>query len=157
MVAVMANEIAVEMRIGDLARRGKVTPRTLRYYESLGLLQPVARRSGGFRLYDESAVRRLERIRQLKELLGFSLDEVREILQSEDAVAEIRARYSTTEDAAVRAELIRQALALAAAQREVVRRKLAGLQAMDDEIAERQARMRRALQSIETGPTPGEG
>jgi DNA-binding transcriptional MerR regulator len=147
----MAARAPNEMRIGDLARRGRVTPRTLRYYESLGLLQPVARRSGGFRLYDEAAVRRLERIRQLKELLGFTLDEVREILRSEDAVAEIRARYLGTEDVAVRAELLRQALAQAEAQRELVRRKLAGLQAMEDEITERQARWRRILDDIQSG------
>jgi len=134
------------MRIGDLARRGQVTPRTLRYYESLGLLQPCGRRSGGFRLYDEASLHRLERIRQLKDLLGFSLDEVREILKSEDAVAQIRARYFGTEDAAVRAQLVREALDHAAAQREVVRKKLAGLQAMDDEIAERQARWRKVLE-----------
>ncbi len=143
----MSHNIATgEMRIGDLARRAEVTPRTLRYYESLGLLQPAARRSGGFRLYDEAAVRRLAHIRQLKELLGFSLDEVREILRSEDAVQEIRARYLGTEDAGVRAQLLRQALEQAGAQRELVRRKLAGLQAMDDEIAERQARIRQLLQ-----------
>lgn len=143
----MNNEVAEEMRIGDLARRARVTPRTLRYYESLGLLQPAARRSGGFRLYDEQAVGRLERIRQLKELLGFSLGEVRQILRSEDAVQEIRARYLGTEDAGLRADLLRQAMALADAQRELVRRKLAGLQAMDDEIAERQGRIRQLLRT----------
>ncbi len=143
----MSNEVAEEMRIGDLARRARVTPRTLRYYESLGLLQPAARRSGGFRLYDEQAVGRLERIRQLKELLGFSLGEVRQILRSEDAVQEIRARYLGTEDAGLRADLLRQAMALADAQRELVRRKLAGLQAMDDEIAERQGRIRQLLRT----------
>jgi DNA-binding transcriptional MerR regulator len=151
----MSHRVADEMRIGDLARRAQVTPRTLRYYESLGLLQPAARRSGGFRLYDQAAVGRLERIRQLKELLGFSLDEVREILRSEDAVLEIRARYYGTEDAGVRAELVRQALEQASSQRELVRRKLAALQAMDDELAERQERLRQHLRTL--GADAGQG
>lgn len=86
-------ETTVGMRIGQLARQAGVALRTLRYYEELGLIQPVRRRPGGFRYYDETALQRLERIRQLKELLGFTLEEVRRILESENAVAELRAVF----------------------------------------------------------------
>lgn len=56
-----------------------VTPKTIRYYEQLGLL-PAARRSeSGYRLYRERDVRRLEFIKKAKRL-GLSLDEIRDVL-----------------------------------------------------------------------------
>ncbi len=61
-------------RIGELAERAGVTTRTIRYYESLGLLQP-AERDGGFRYYTDDALRRLHKIDALKKL-GLSLEEI---------------------------------------------------------------------------------
>ena len=61
-------------RIGELAERAGVTTRTIRYYESLGLLQP-AERDGGFRYYADDALRRLHKIDALKKL-GLSLEEI---------------------------------------------------------------------------------
>ena len=67
------------MRIGELARRAEVTPRTVRYYESLGLI-PVGEREGaGQHHYPEETVLRLRKIDQLK-LLGLSLDEIRGVI-----------------------------------------------------------------------------
>jgi DNA-binding transcriptional MerR regulator len=60
--------------IGDIAKRLKISQRTIRYYEERGLLNPT-RTSGGFRVYAESEVERLETILLLKEL-GMSLDEI---------------------------------------------------------------------------------
>ena len=69
------------LRIGDLARATAKTVRAIHLYEELGLLRPATRSSGGFRLYDASAV---ERVRWIDSLhaLGFSLQEMREVLQS---------------------------------------------------------------------------
>jgi len=63
------------MRIGELAKRVGVTPRTIRYYESLGLLGPSEREGGGFRYYTEVELGRLQKIGALKEL-GLSLEEI---------------------------------------------------------------------------------
>ena len=75
------------MRIGTLAQVSGVTTRTVRYYESLGLL-PEPERRGAHRRYSAADVERLRRIEVLKEL-GLSLDEVAEVLSAygEDAVA----------------------------------------------------------------------
>jgi MerR family transcriptional regulator, copper efflux regulator len=62
------------LRIGELAKQAGVTTRTIRYYESIGLLGP-AERDGGFRCYTEDAVRRLHKIDALKKL-GLSLEEI---------------------------------------------------------------------------------
>lgn len=54
------------MRIGDLARKAGTTMRTIRYYEQLGLIAPVARTRGGFRLYEEDELRKLRLIKNLQ-------------------------------------------------------------------------------------------
>lgn len=67
------------MRIGELAERAGVTPRTIRYYESLGLLGPSEREGAGFRYYTEVELARLQKIQALKEL-GLSLEEISSVI-----------------------------------------------------------------------------
>ncbi len=67
------------MRIGQLADLAGVTPRTVRYYESLGLLGPSERQGSGFRYYTQVALTRLQKINDLK-ALGFSLEEIAHML-----------------------------------------------------------------------------
>lgn len=66
------------MKIGEFARLLNVTPRTIRYYESLGLIRPSRRSDGGFRLYHRGDQKLLLSIFALKKL-GFSLDEIRKL------------------------------------------------------------------------------
>ena len=66
------------MQIGDLASRAGVTPRTIRYYEEVGIIAPEDRTSGGFRLYSENQLRRLNIVQGLK-MLGFDLERIREL------------------------------------------------------------------------------
>src|SRR5689334_2111504 len=67
------------MRIGDLTQRAGVTPRTVRYYERIGLLPPGEREGHGQHYYTEETVARLRKIDQLKQL-GLSLQEIREVI-----------------------------------------------------------------------------
>jgi MerR family copper efflux transcriptional regulator len=67
------------MRIGELTERAEVTPRTVRYYESIGLIPPGERRGSGQHYYTEQTVVRLRKIDQLKKL-GLSLDEIRDVI-----------------------------------------------------------------------------
>lgn len=67
------------MRIGELAQKAGVTPRTIRYYEDLGLLGPSEREGKGFRYYTEFELARLRKIDALKGL-GLSLEEIRSII-----------------------------------------------------------------------------
>jgi DNA-binding transcriptional MerR regulator len=66
--------------IGDLARRVGVSSPTIRYYEELGLLARPVRSSSGYRRYSEAAINELRFIQKAKRL-GFSLDEIAEILR----------------------------------------------------------------------------
>ena len=67
------------MRIGDLTERAEVTARTVRYYESIGLLPPGEREGHGHHYYTEETLARLRKIDQLKKL-GLSLDEIRDVI-----------------------------------------------------------------------------
>ncbi|GAB3247272.1 MerR family transcriptional regulator [Kineosporia babensis] len=67
------------MHIGEVAERVGLSLRTIRYYEEIGLIAPSARSQGGFRLYLEADVARLQLVKDMKPL-GFSLDEMRDLL-----------------------------------------------------------------------------
>lgn len=67
------------MRIGELAARLAVNPKTIRYYEGISLLPEPERTASGYRLYDEHDVERLTFIKTAQRL-GITLDEIREIL-----------------------------------------------------------------------------
>lgn len=67
------------MRIGELAAQVGVNPKTIRYYESIGLLPQPARTNAGYRLYDQQDIDRLAFVRRAQEL-RLGLDEIREIL-----------------------------------------------------------------------------
>lgn len=75
---------AVELRIGEVAKLTGLTTRTLRYWEELGLLSPSGHRGAGERVYSPADMARVGRIRDLQDLLGFSLAEVRAVLDIED-------------------------------------------------------------------------
>ncbi len=78
------DDAPVVWRIGELAKLTGVTTRTLRYWEELGLIHPASVGPGGERYFEDTHVARVGRIRSLQELLGFSLSEVRAVLDAED-------------------------------------------------------------------------
>ncbi len=67
------------LSIGQFAEQAQVSARTVRYYESIGLLPRSQRGQNNYRFYDKSLLERMNRIRDLQEL-GFSLDEVKAII-----------------------------------------------------------------------------
>lgn len=69
------------LKIGELARRAGMTVRTLHHYDSLGLLSPSARSSGGNRLYSEADAARLGRIQLLKQN-GYALGQIKQMLEA---------------------------------------------------------------------------
>ncbi len=95
------------LRIGEVAKLCGVTTRTLRYWEEIGLLAPSAQRHGSERVYSGSEVERAQRIRELQELVGFSLAEIRVVLETEDVLDKLRSAYKAN----ARAELQRRLLA----------------------------------------------
>ena len=74
-------------RVGEIAERLGVSPRTIKYYEELGLIRPETRSPGGFRLYGKEEVEQLERILRMKSI-GYSLAAIRELLATREAAQE---------------------------------------------------------------------
>lgn len=81
------------LRIGEAARACGTTTRTLRYWHEIGLLTPSGQRDGGERLYSPGDVERAGRIKELQDLLGFSLSEIRVVMETEDVVDRLRKAY----------------------------------------------------------------
>lgn len=75
------------MRIGEVADQTSLSFRTLRHYEDVGLVTPTGRTDGGFRLYTPKDVGRLMIVRRMKPL-GYTLDEMRAVLDVVDALAD---------------------------------------------------------------------
>ncbi|MEU6338706.1 MerR family transcriptional regulator [Streptomyces cellulosae] len=104
------------LTIGALARATGLPVRTIRYWSDEGALPPVARSSGGYRLYDAGSVARLELIRTLREL-GLGLDDVRRVLTGEATVAQVAAAHVTALDARIRSLKVTRAVLSTVARR----------------------------------------
>jgi DNA-binding transcriptional MerR regulator len=118
------------LQIGEVAERTGVTQRTLRFYEEKGLLKPPSRLEGGFRLYSEDDVRRVERIKRLQTLLGFTLADIKEMVEADEVKAQIRAEYRRDADISERKAKLGRAIEVTERQVAVIDQKLAALQEM---------------------------
>lgn len=83
-----ANTSAVLVQIGVMAERVGLSLRTVRYYEEIGLVEPTARTSGGFRLYGPEQEARLRILKTMKPL-GFTLEQMRDLVRLLDDAAEV--------------------------------------------------------------------
>ncbi|MBO4255497.1 MerR family transcriptional regulator [Streptomyces griseorubiginosus] len=102
--------------IGELARSTGLTVRTIRYWSDEGVLTPVGRSTGGYRLYDAESAARLELIRTLREL-GLGLTDVRRVLDGERTVAEVAAAHVAALDAQIRSLRVTRAVLSTVARR----------------------------------------
>jgi len=133
------------LRIGDVAELAGTTPRTIRYYEELGLLPGAPERpAGGHRLYTQAEVERLREVMRLKELLGVSLQELKELLTAEEARAAVRAELQREDvPPARRAELLLQALGHLDRQIELVEHRASELAKLHEELSATRRRVKR--------------
>jgi MerR family transcriptional regulator, repressor of the yfmOP operon len=118
------------LRIQAVAEDVGLTPRSIRYYEEIGLLKPAARSEGAYRLYDGDDIERLRFIKGLRDDAGFSLAEIGQLLEDERARARISARFRETHDPAERRQLVVDGLVRIDRQIETLRRKVDRLTSM---------------------------
>ena len=133
------------VRIGTVARRLGLSERTLRYYEEVGLVSPAQHQPGASRRYCESDIARIARVREMQELLGFNLDDIRAIMGAEDRLNAIRDEYRAITDQGRQRRLIESAYHELTEMREVVAAKVARLTDFLDELDQRIARHRARL------------
>lgn len=139
---------AARYQIGEVAERTGVTQRTLRFYEEKGLLHPSERMQGGFRLYSEEDVARIELIKQLQDLLGLSLAEIKEMVDAEALLQQIRATFRPDRELVARKQRVEKARTALHLQREIVERKLEQLGQMKQNLDERLEAVERRHEEI---------
>ena len=120
------------LRIQEAAAEAGLTSRSVRYYEEVGLLRPAARSEGDYRLYDATDVERLRFIKGLRDDAGFSLAEIAQLLEDEDARERGHEAYHATTDPAERLQILRDRVASFEHQIQMLRTKIERLQAMVD-------------------------
>jgi MerR family transcriptional regulator, repressor of the yfmOP operon len=140
-----------ELRIGDVAKLAGTTPRTIRYYEEIGLLQAASgRKPGAHRTYAEADVERLTELLSLKDLLGVSLDELRELVEAEGARAALRKEWQGgVEDPVRRRQILEESLGHIASQLELVRRRRDEIAKLEAELMARRRRARVLMREVD--------
>jgi DNA-binding transcriptional MerR regulator len=148
------------LSIDEVAQRTDLSKPTLRFYEKLGLVEPPARPPGKFRKYGPQDVERLERVKQLRDLLGLSLTEIEETLRIDKERARlaelVRAQWHATADTRVKKDWLDEARRLnqqqlddANQQLHVVEEKIQGLTTLRAEIEAQIAQMRGAIRQLD--------
>ncbi len=136
-----------ELRIGEVAKLAGTTPRTIRYYEEIGLLPGSRERPARtHRTYAAADVDRLTELLRLKDLLGLSLEELKELVEAEGARAELRREWhGGVEDPVRRRQILEESLAYTARQLELVRRRRDEIAKLEGELVARRKRVKELL------------
>jgi DNA-binding transcriptional MerR regulator len=137
------------LQIGEVAERTGVTQRTLRFYEEKGLLKPPTRMEGGFRLYSETDIQRVEQIKRLQQLLGFTLAEIKEMVEAEEVKMQLRAEYRPEAALSQKKAQLLRAIEVTERQHDLIRQKVSGLTEMQSKLEERLATFRGWLDQLE--------
>jgi DNA-binding transcriptional MerR regulator len=137
----------MSLRIGEVAELTGTTPRTIRYYEELGLLAPTAEREpGAHRVYDQADVERLQEVLRLRRVLGLSLEELKELSAEEAArVARQREWHDGVEDPVRRREILEEATRYVELQLGLLRRRRDELDELERELLAKRRRVRGRL------------
>jgi DNA-binding transcriptional MerR regulator len=136
------------LRIGEVAKLVGTTTRTIRYYEEIGLLTGGGeeREAGRHRLYADADVERLREALRLKALLGVSLDELKELLEVEEARGVLRQEWHNgNPDHDRRREILDQALGHVERQLDLLAHRRAEIAKLERELQERRRSLRARL------------
>jgi DNA-binding transcriptional MerR regulator len=126
------------IRIGEAAERTGVTPRTIRYYEEIGLLE-VRGPKGAHRFYEETDIERIAELTRLRDLLNLSLEELKQLADAEEARAALREEFHQPDSDKLR--IVRAALPHVETQLELVRRRRLELGKLEDELSAKRKRL----------------
>jgi MerR family transcriptional regulator, repressor of the yfmOP operon len=148
--------MSAEMRIGEVAKLAGTTPRTIRYYEEIGLLPGSRERPARtHRTYAEPDVERLTELLRLKDLLGLSLEELKELVEAEGARAELRREWhGGVQDPVRRHEILEQSLTYTGRQLDLVRRRRDEIAKLERELLQRRKRVQALLRELEREREP---
>jgi MerR family transcriptional regulator, repressor of the yfmOP operon len=137
------------LRIGEVAELTGTTPRTIRYYEEIGLLTGAPDRvQGQHRFYTQADVEQINEIVRLRDLLGLSLEQLSQMLEAQAARAEIKREYHRTEDPDLRRDLLQRSLLHIANQLELVRDRRTELEQLESELVDKRRLIQKRLREL---------
>ncbi len=134
--------------IDQVAAQTGFTKRTLRYYEEVGLLLPTDRTGGNYRRYSDEDIQRIEHIKKLRDLLGFSLADIRAMLEVDDERGMLKEANRHETDAATKVARIDRADELIHRQLQLIEQKIAGLEQMRSALETTIERHERSRQQL---------
>jgi DNA-binding transcriptional MerR regulator len=142
------------LKIGDVAKLAGTTPRTIRYYEEIGLLPSSgSREPGAHRTYAQADVDRLIEVMRLRALLGVSLDGLKDLVEAEDNRAALRREWHEgVEDPVRRREILESLDSHAERQLELVRARRDEIAALEAELLSRRQRIRDRRRELDDEP-----
>jgi DNA-binding transcriptional MerR regulator len=141
------------LKIGDVAKLAGTTPRTIRYYEEIGLLSGGAREPGAHRTYAQADVDRLIEVMRLRTLLGVSLDGLKDLVEAEDNRAALRREWHEgVEDPVRRREILESLDHHAERQLELVRARRDEIATVEAELLSRRKRIRERRRELDDEP-----
>lgn len=136
--------------IEQVATRTGLTRRTLRYYEEVGLLPPTERTEGNYRQYSEADIRRIEHIKKLRDLLGFSLNDIREMLEADDERGQIKEAYQHATEVEAKLAQLDRSDELTRNQLRLIEQKIKGLEQLRQPLLEKLERHEQTRQKLLT-------
>jgi MerR family transcriptional regulator, repressor of the yfmOP operon len=139
-----------QLRIGEVAELTGTTPRTIRYYEEIGLLDSAPERAQGkHRVYTQADVDRVSEIIRLRDLLGLSLEQLSQLLEAESARAHLRDELAHTEDPTERKRILEELLTHISGQLDLVQTRLTELTDLAAELSDKQNKVRQKIREID--------
>jgi DNA-binding transcriptional MerR regulator len=142
------SESGGDMLIGEVAERVGLSQRTLRYWEEIGLLRPSERRDGGYRVYGEADLQKIDHILQLKRLLGFSLIQIKEMVEAEELRKDHRRAYHDDPSPDTRLAHLRGAIEIATRELDRLESHISDVQIFRDKVVRRLARYQAEAESL---------
>jgi len=145
-----------QLRVGDVAAQTGTTPRTIRYYEEIGLLTPNGDRPKGVhRLYGTEDVERIREVMRLRDLLGLSLEQLSTLVEVESVRRHLKHEWAGATSVADRRRILDAALQCADTQLELVRRRKEQLAQLEDEVRARKDAIESRLRGLQKRPAAG--
>ena len=137
------------LKIEEVARRTGLTKRTIRYYEEIGLIAAPERTQGNIRLYTEEDVERIQSILLIKEVLGFSLQELQQYLSYQELLDQQKLEYRSLEDREERKNKLNEILAVIRKEQAMIEAKLARMEQFRRELNGYETRVLNGLKQLE--------